>query len=236
MKFKLIFLFFTLTGGLVHASFAQNNAVGNWFIYFGNQPFSGKFNWHNEVQYRNYNFVGDLQQLLLRTGVGYNLSENNHNIHLGYAFIRNNPYIEGTDEKTLFNEHRIYQQFIMRDRVGRFFFQHRYRVEERFLNDDFRLRLRYFLALNIPLNKQEMEKQAYYLSIYNEIFINTTPNFFDRNRFYMALGYVLKKDLRVELGYMIQSFEDAQEFATYDRPQFQIVIFNSIPFLGNGKD
>ena len=66
---------------------AQKSNTGNWFIYFGNQKINNKWNWHNEVQYRNFNFMGDLSQLLVRTGIGYNLTENNNNILLGYGFI-----------------------------------------------------------------------------------------------------------------------------------------------------
>ena len=59
---------------------AQSSDFGNWLIYIGSKQLDSKWNIHNEVQYRNYDAVGDLEQLLLRTGVGYNLSENNHNI------------------------------------------------------------------------------------------------------------------------------------------------------------
>ena len=41
-------------------TFAQKSDVGNWFIYFGNQPINKKWNLQNEVQYRNYNVVGDM--------------------------------------------------------------------------------------------------------------------------------------------------------------------------------
>ena len=75
--FTVLFMFQSNT------SFAQKSDVGNWFIYFGNQKINKKWNWHNEVQYRNYNFAGDLQQLLLRTGIGYNLTENNSNVLMG---------------------------------------------------------------------------------------------------------------------------------------------------------
>ena len=79
---------------------AQESDFGNWLIYFGDKKISNKFNWHHEVQYRNYNFIGDTEQLLLRTGIGYNLSEKNNNILLGYGFIYSEPYIKNTDEKT----------------------------------------------------------------------------------------------------------------------------------------
>ena len=108
---------------------AQNTDVGNWFIYFGNQAVNKKFNWHNEVQYRNYNVVGDLQQLLLRTGIGYNLTENNNNILLGYGYIQSKNYVPNKIEKITTHEHRVFQQFINRQNIGKVFLQHRYRVE-----------------------------------------------------------------------------------------------------------
>ncbi len=52
-------------------SMAQESDFGNWLIYIGNKKLNSKWNVHNEVQYRNYNAVGDLEQLLLRTGFGY---------------------------------------------------------------------------------------------------------------------------------------------------------------------
>ena len=91
---------------------AQKSNTGNWFIYFGNQKINNKWNWHNEVQYRNFNFMGDLSQLLVRTGIGYNLTENNNNILLGYGFINSQKYLSNSNEKVGTNEHRIYQQFI----------------------------------------------------------------------------------------------------------------------------
>lgn len=66
--------------------YGQANPTGNWFIYFGNKKINNQWNWHHEAQYRNFNVIGDIEQLLLRTGIGYNLSENNNNVHLGYAF------------------------------------------------------------------------------------------------------------------------------------------------------
>jgi hypothetical protein len=184
---------------------AQNSNFGNWFIYFGDKKLSKRWNWHHEVQYRNFNFIGDTDQLLLRTGIGYNLTENNNNIHLGYGFIYNEPYIQNTNDKTSSIEHRIYQQFITRQSFGRFALQHRYRFEQRFFTDDFRLRLRYFLALNIALNQKQMMDKTLYLSTYNEIFVNTKQGFFDRNRLYGGLGYRFSKHIRTEVGVMNQT-------------------------------
>ncbi len=203
---------------------AQKTDIGNWFLYFGNQKINNRWNFHNEVQYRNFNFAGDLEQLLLRTGIGYNLTENNNNVLLGYAYIHSEPYIAGTDDKSNTNEHRIFQQFITKEKFGRVNIQHRYRFEQRFIEEDFRMRARYFLSLNVPINKKEMEKNAVYASVYNEIFINTKPNYFDRNRIYGGLGYCFNKNYKVEAGLMSQILSNS------NRTQFQIMFFNSLPF------
>lgn len=199
MRLPLLLLF------LLHASaYGQKSDLGNWLVYLGDKKINQKLNWHHEVQYRNFNFIGDTEQLLLRTGLGYNLTENNNNVHLGYAFIYSEPYLPNSDQKTNMKEHRIYQQFITRQSFGRVSLQHRYRFEERFLQDDFRLRLRYFLATNIALNKTKMEDKTIYLSAYNEIFVVTEKEYFDRNRLYGGIGYKFNAKLRSEFGLMNQ--------------------------------
>ena len=198
---------------------AQDSDFGNWILYFGNKDFNEKWNWHHEVQYRNYDAIGDLEQLLLRTGIGYNLSENNNNVLLGYGFIASENYTDNQDKVSV-NEHRIYQQFITKHQVGSVKLSHRYRFEQRFVEDDFRMRFRYFLSLNVPLCKTEEDVASkWYLSAYNEIFLNTETSIFDRNRLYGGLGYRLSKNVRFELGYMNQFFE------TSSRDQLNVITF-----------
>lgn len=99
--------------------FSQNSDLGNWLIYIGNKKLDKGFDIHNEVQYRNYNAIGDLEQLLIRTGLGYNLTENNNNILLGYGYILSKNYIDETDDKTSVEEHRIFQQFTTKQSMGK---------------------------------------------------------------------------------------------------------------------
>ena len=197
----------------------QESDIGNWLIYIGDKKINDRFNWHHEVQYRSFNFIGDTEQLLLRTGLGYNLSENNNNILLGYGFIYSEPYVKNTDVKTNNTENRIYQQFITKQAFGRLSLLHRYRFEQRFLDNDFKLRLRYFLALNMALNHTELSDKTFYLSAYNEIFVNTEQNYFDRNRLYGGMGYKFSKNIKIEIGVMNQTT------ATDSRNQLNILTF-----------
>jgi hypothetical protein len=206
--------------GLPVKNQAQSSSLGNWLIYFANKPLNEKWNWHHAAQHRNYNALGDLEQLLLRTGIGYNLTENNNNVLFGYAFIHSQNYIDGMEDKERSDEHRIYQQFITLQKFGRLRLQHRYRFEQRWIEDqDFRLRFRYFLALNLALNKKEFTDKTFYLSAYNEIFLNNNQVVFDRNRLYGGLGYQLNRHLRFEIGHMTQFLN------AFSRDQINLITF-----------
>ncbi len=220
MRFKSIIrviIFFFLVCPFL--SYAQPADLGNWLIYIGSKDLGSKFNLHHEVQYRNYNAIGDLEQLLIRGGLGYDVGERS-NALVGYGFIRSENYINDTD-KVVVNEHRIFQQFITKQNVGKLGFQHRYRFEQRFVEDNFRLRFRYFLGLNIPLANFEEGRRALYLSIYDEVFLNTVDNVFDRNRLYGGLGYRLSPSVRIEAGYMNQFLSRG------NRDQINIIVFGN---------
>ncbi len=165
-----------------------------------------------DIQFRNWNLGGDLEQLLLRGGITYKPKNTNIKFTLGYGNITTGTY--GTDNSTT-AESRIYQEALYPVQFGnRFYTNHRFRYEQRFVeNQDFRTRYRYNLFLNIPLNRAEMSEKTVYIGLYNEIFINgqrnigndNTVEIFDRNRLYGALGYIIKQGMKIQLGVMNQT-------------------------------
>ena len=213
IKKKISMVALTILLALPSLLSAQNSDFGNWLIYIGNKKINPKWNIHNEIQYRNYNVIGDLEQLLLRTGLGYTFNENKNNVLIGYGYILSENYISVTDEKASVNEHRIFEQFISKQTIGRVKLNHRYRFEQRFVEADFKMRFRYFLGINIPFN----ETGNYYFSAYNELFLNTKNAIFDRNRVYGGIGYQINKNIKLEAGYMNQFFE------TSSRDQVNII-------------
>lgn len=198
---------------------AQDSNFGNWLIYIGNKKLNSNWNLHNEVQYRNYDAFSDLEQLLLRTGLGYSFNESKNNILFGYGYILSENYINNTNDKNSVSEHRIFQQFISKQKIGNVKLNHRYRFEQRFVESDFKMRFRYFLGVNIPFSQKETNK--FYFSGYNEVFLNTETSIFDRNRLYAGIGYNFSSSIRLELGYMNQFFE------TNSRDQLNIITFVS---------
>jgi hypothetical protein len=178
---------------------AQDSDLGNWLIYIGSKKINKTWNWHHEVQHRNYNAIGDLEQLLLRTGLGYTIEDKNQNFLLGYGYILSENY-DRLGEKISLNEHRIFQQVISQQSITNLKFSHRFRLEQRFIESEFKMRFRYFLSTRVPLGTDS----KFYLSGYNELFIELEEDFFDRNRIYGGVGYKLFKGVNIELGYMNQ--------------------------------
>lgn len=191
----------------------DDNQTGAWYMYFWNTTIGeSPFGFQGDVQYRNWNMIGDLEQLLLRGGATYKPKNADIKFTLGYAHIGTGEFGEGKEKV---NENRIYQEALIPHKVGeRFYFTHRFRYEQRWVEgQDFRSRYRYNLFINVALNKKVMEQGTLYLAFYNELFINgelkigdgRTVQYFDRNRTYLALGYGLLQNLNLQIGMMRQS-------------------------------
>ncbi|MEM7163114.1 MAG: DUF2490 domain-containing protein [Bacteroidota bacterium] len=190
--------------------------TGAWYMLFWNtQIKDGPWGFQGDVQYRNWNIIGDLEQLLLRGGLTYTPKNSVVKLTLGYANISTGVFGD-SDAKSF--ESRIYQEALIPHKAAsRLFLTHRFRYEQRFVEtQDFRTRYRYNLFVNIPLNQKTIEAKTVYLALYNELFVNGQKEvgndqsvaLFDRNRFYSALGYAISKDLKTQVGLMRQSTDN----------------------------
>ena len=224
LRLKRTILLLGFIGVIQIAAIGQSNNVGTWFVYFGNQKINDKWNIQSDFQYRDYRFLGQRNQFLARAGLGYNLKPQNHNLLLGYAYIATDAYDEFDNNTSTKIEHRIYQQYLYKNKIGSNSLTHRFRLEERFFPNEFGLRARYFISLQKPLGSKTIAKGNTYLSAYNELFVDIKDPKFDRNRLYGGLGYGITESLRIETGYMIQ----AQKNIT--RGQLQLIIVNNLPF------
>ncbi len=198
------------------ASIAQKEIVNQqngWFMYFGNHKLTDRVSLHTEYQWRRSDIITSWQQSLLRLGVDYKLTDAVM-ITGGYGHIVTWPYVE-QPVADKFTEHRIWEQLILTQRANRFYFHHRYRLEQRWLEGNggsgssdytYRNRIRYRFLINIPLNKKEMAANTLFLSIYDEPFIqfgkNFQRNYLDQNRLYLALGYQFSAKGNAQLGYL----------------------------------
>ena len=187
----------------------DENKTGAWYMYFFNTNHKKSiWSFQGDIQYRNWNIAGDLEQLLLRGGITFKPLNEKIKFTLGYGNITTGAF---ADDNSTINESRIYQEALFPTKIGnRFYLNHRLRYEQRFVEEQtLKTRYRYNLFVNISLNQKEMTDKTIYLALYDEIFINGKRDLgqqiFDRNRAYIALGYVIKTGLKIQLGFMNQT-------------------------------
>lgn len=194
----------------------DEDQTGAWYMYFFNAKFSeSNVGFQGDIQYRNWNLGGDLEQLLLRGGLNYQPAGSKVRFTLGYGNITTGAMGEA---KTTTSEHRIYQEALLpHNPLPRIYLTHRFRYEQRFIEEqDLRTRYRYTVFMNVPLNKPSVQPGAVYLALYNELFINGQRSIgdnrevelFDRNRTYLGVGYGILENLRVQAGWMLQATDN----------------------------
>ncbi len=184
----------------------------SWWTVSGNHKVAQDWSIHTLVSHRLHDFVKDRQQTLIRAGVNYHLRKE-ISFTLGYDWVKTFPYGEQPLAKDVI-EQRIFEQFQLKQKIGRIGLRHRYRLEHRFIdlgdNMFVRHRFRYLFGMNIPLNKNKIEAKTVFLSFFNELFISfaqeTHPNYFNQNWSYGGVAYRIDHNKIVSLGYMMQYF------------------------------
>ena len=190
----------------------DRDQLGAWYLLFWSTRFDDtSVGVQGDVQYRNWNLGTDLEQLLIRAGLTYDLPASPVRVTGGVAHITSSAFGD-SDETSA--ERRLYQEVLLRQPLGQVVsLRHRYRYEQRWVDgQDFRTRFRYALFGDVALNGRGTGDGSIYLALYNEVFINgelaigrgRTVARFDRNRFYTALGFGVSERSQVQAGYMIQ--------------------------------
>jgi hypothetical protein len=184
-----------------------------WYAYSGDHPVAGKWGVHFDAQWRRAEVVTRWQQYQLRPGLNYHATPNLL-LTLGYAFTRTYPYGE-FPVLHAFPEHRMYQQLLLTQHRLGITFQHRARLEQRWIRYanappsgwTYQNRFRYLSRVEMPLAKQAGQSTFWYLAGFDEVFIGMVPNYgarpFDQNRLFVGLGHSFGKT-KMEAGYLNQ--------------------------------
>ena len=70
----------------------NEDEIGAWYMYFFNTTFKeSAWGVQGDIQCRNWNIAGDLEQLLLRGGITYKPKKANIKLTLGYGNVTNLP-------------------------------------------------------------------------------------------------------------------------------------------------
>jgi len=198
------FIVLVLFIGLSFRAHAQYDGLGGWNVITINLPGSTDHHWggYLEAQNRNYGVASKFYYYEFKTGVSYTLDKNNT------ALLGTGRYVtynyEDIDDGPSITETRLWEQFVSNQYLGRIKFEHRYRVEQRWLNTGYRNRFRYRLSANIPINKPKVEPGTLFGILYDEVFFNNKAPNFERNRVAALLGFQFSKPFGIQTGILNQ--------------------------------
>lgn len=219
MKNNFLIAFFICSSFVAHAQKQIDNHLNSWWNTSTTVKVNDKFSVSGLYSWRRYDLVNTWQQSLARIGFNYKVKDN-FTVTPGYDFVVTFPYKKGYD----FDEHRIFEQFTIKNKIGRIGVTHRYRLEQRFLqniivNDQneyvpngsrFRQRIRYRFILTMPLNHKEMTDKTLFISVFNELFLNIGKGAgvkpLDQNWVNASLGWKFNSKTSLKLGYQNQYF------------------------------
>ncbi|RYE22200.1 MAG: DUF2490 domain-containing protein [Sphingobacteriaceae bacterium] len=215
MKHK--FIFPAIAAVLLFASTpssAQINEFTGWGAWFHTQKFSKHWGGLFDLQLRSAPGFGYVRNPLIRPAVSYYFNSSKF-ASVGYLFTGTKRY--DAAESIFRVEQRVFEQFIINHKLGSSnSFQHRFRLEQRFVNSQgnqeqfFAQRFRYFARGVFPFKKDSVFTKGTFIGLQNEVFVNVqnkaklNGQFFDQNRAYAAIGYRLNKKIDLETGYLNQ--------------------------------
>lgn len=191
--------------------------LGTWYIYYGTNTVSDKLSVYTELQCNLYEVASNFEQFWFITSLNYSLTDNAE-ASFGYGYFNNDTSFEDIPGERHTTENRIFEQLSHSSKVGKFTFQNRYRLEHRFINKpsesvtQHRVRGRFQVAY--PLNDD------WFLSAFDEVFINLQEPLFSQNRLYGALGYKVCPNVKLQAGFMKIHLTGR----SYDRLQFVLNI------------
>jgi hypothetical protein len=209
-----------------------------WFVYTGDHALKGRWALYADLQLRRAEFGLATQQVLLRNGLTYTLTPNVR-LTSGYAWIYTGRYGDFPVARA-FGEHRAYQQVSIRHPLPHVIFEHRYRLEQRWLQDfsrglshfwRYQNRFRYQIKADVPIRKSE----KWYVFGGDELLlgfgVNKGAGMFDQNRAFAGIGYFFSPKNKVEVGYMNQFLQQRNGIIDESNHTMRVVFYSSVPLF-----
>lgn len=181
----------------------QPNELGSWdIINFFYKP-NPQFFYYAEVQTRSQKLTTDFYYHEIKGGAGVNFGKA-HSVFLGIGDYTTYTYPGNYEKPVTTKETRFWEQLILNNNIDRVKIEHRYRVEQRWVNGEYFNRFRYRINPIIPINHSKITAKTLFVSAFDEIFLTNEAPYFQRNRFFAGAGYQFTNLFALQAGWIRQ--------------------------------
>lgn len=192
----------------------SRHSTGLWIGAYSKYRVSDRVFYYGEYHFRRRTwFIRDMAQVYLRFGATWRPRDD---LELTAGVVT--PFYwsapdRDDDMATVVPQFRFWEQAALAQAYDRVRLYHQFRFEQRWARSfdrgsPFRYswRWRYKIAAYIPVNRPRMVEGAWFVSVYDEIFLQTGRpiifNPFEDNRLFVGVGYVVNEFVQVQVGYM----------------------------------
>lgn len=203
MRISFITCIVTLLCLNLNAQDTGETTLGSWYEITSSNKISDDFSISASFTNWNYELFNNQHLALGLISVNYHI---NKNVFFGFGY--GNGSIDPSFEdpsKPFIGENRIFQNIYITHRSKKITWNHRFRLEQRFLDypqdNLLKHRIRYRFKGSLPLNK------TLFLSIYDEIIFNLNEFDLHQNRAFAGIGVKFNKNINAIFGYARHSYK-----------------------------
>ena len=177
----------------------EDHSLGNWNSILLKGKISPKWSLLGEGHIRCNDYDLKYDYFEIKSSIGYSITKNLTGL-LGTGFFNTDTPGEFFRTPALQRELRTWLELNLKHTFSRFNFEHRVRLEQRFIGDNYKNRLKYRLGLLLPINKAVMTHGSLYLAANDELFMPQYGPVVEKNRFYLGMGYKMNQNTALQLG------------------------------------
>ncbi len=233
LLWMLTFLGLTLKAQPDESSEFKKPTSRLWLNTYGNIRISDHFFWVAQTHFRfqensNTEFAGQIAQVYNRHAISYLFSKKFVASFGGVLRVNFNTNEVAEDERSVVPEWRIWHEYLFAVPLTPVMVYHRIRIEHRWTrgfreNSDFifRNRWRYMLNIKIPINKPQLQPEAFYIAPEAEVIMQSgkavVNSPLEDLRLHTSFGYIIKPRLTVAAGLMYSLGQELNDGSVYNQ-------------------
>lgn len=199
-----------------------DHSIGNWNSIILKGKISPRLSSMSEGHIRSSSYDFKYDYFEVKTGISYSITKNFIGL-FGVGLY--NTYQPGGFFQTPAQqkEFRTWQELTLKQIYKRFNFEHRARLEQRFIPENYKNRLKYRLGLIVPVNKAEMIQGSVYLTVADELFIPQYGPTVEKNRFFAGAGYKMNENATLQIGCVSDTDYKSHEYSVKNYLQLMLI-------------
>ena len=175
-----------------------NHHLGDWNVLILKGKISPRFSLIGEGHVRNESYNLKYDYFEIKGGISYAISRNFIGL-IGsgiYQTYETGAFFQPPAIEKVF---RTWEELYFKQVYNRFNFDHRLKIEQRFISETYQNRLKYRFGVNLPVNKPQLLQGSLYVAFNDELYLQQTGTLVEKNRLFAGGGYMISTNTTFQI-------------------------------------